>query len=122
MQNLVIGGDEQVVKKKNSSIAVNSSKLVGKATTDKGIVRRIRVSRPGCFSWLPVYCENDMVHGSWWMVWGSLVSAIIPCIPLADLHLHFFVIPEETQIRGFDFDVTWIMLILMGIFFTIGIK
>ena len=91
----------------------------GKAVTDRGKIARIRQSR-GAFKWLPVKYENDLVHGSWWFVWGSLMSTVIPIIPLMDIHLHLFETPEGTVLNAFANSSTWLFLIISGLFFTIG--
>ena len=91
----------------------------GKATTDRGKIARIRNTR-GAFLWLPVKYENDLVHGSWWFVYGSLMSTVIPIIPLMDIHLHIFVEPEGTVLNAFANSSTWVFLIISGLFFTIG--
>jgi hypothetical protein len=46
-----------------------SIQLRGKATTKKAKIMRIRKARR-VFKWLPVKYSNDLVHGSWWMVWA----------------------------------------------------
>ena len=79
--------------------SINLSKK-GKATTNKGKIARIRNTR-GAFLWLPVRYENDLVHGSWWFVWGSLMSTLIPIIPLLDINLHFFSSAEHTVLNAF---------------------
>ena len=91
----------------------------GKATTDRGKIARIRNTR-GAFLWLPVRYENDLIHGSWWFVWGSLISTLIPVIPLIDIHLKFFHEPENTVLSAFANSSTWIFLIISGIFTTMG--
>ena len=54
--------------RKNSQNSLRDSiRLGGKATTKKAKIRQIKNAR-GAFRYLPVLCENDMVHGSWWMV------------------------------------------------------
>lgn len=102
-----------------SSKAKESTRLIGKATTRKAERRRIRTAR-GAFKFLPVYTENDLVHGSWWMVWGSLLGVFICVIPLMDLYLHFFVLPVNTSLAAFSSSITWIMCIISSVFFTLG--
>lgn len=72
------------------------------------------------FQCLPSFCSNDLVEGSWWMVWASLLSAAIACVPLADIHLRFFYAPKDTQLAAFSESSTWILAIFMGLFFTLG--
>jgi hypothetical protein len=42
----------------------------------------IILARRGVFRWLPVACSNDLVHGSWYYVWGSVLCVVIPVFPL----------------------------------------
>lgn len=55
-----------------------------------------------------------------WYVWGSLVSAFIAMIPLIDLSISIFDVPEATSLKAFDESATWVLLIISSIFFTIG--
>ena len=94
-------------------------KREGKAETRLGKIKQIRSSR-GAFKFLPVVFSNDLVHGSWWFVIGSLMSAIIPIFPLADIYAPLFHTPEGTVLQAFDKAVTWVLCIISGIFFTAG--
>ena len=84
---------DYVMVRKNSSMR-SSTILSGKAYSKSAKIRQIKQSR-GAFKYLPVYFTNDLVHGSWWMVVGSLLGTIIPIVPLFDIYLHFFSIPER---------------------------
>lgn len=47
---------------------------------------RIRNRRRGAFTWLPViFGWNDLLHGSYWFLWGSILAMLIPVIPLVAL-------------------------------------
>lgn len=72
------------------------------------------------FKFLPCICSNDLVAGSWYFVWGSFLSTIIPLVPILDFHYHYFTIPEKTQLDAFDLLSSWVMLSCSGIFFTWG--
>jgi len=81
--------------------------------------KEVIVMRRGAFKWLPVLCSNDLVHGSWWMVWGSFGAALFALVPLIQKYLSFYsqhddVLPEV------DFEVTWTLLIFSGMFYGIG--
>ena len=39
------------------------------------------------FKWLPVCCDNDLVHGSWYLVAASCLATLIPIFPLISLYL-----------------------------------
>lgn len=54
------------------------------------------------------------------MVWGSLVSALIPIPPLIDCYITIFSVPAGTGLESFSEAQTWIFLILSGLFFTVG--
>lgn len=92
---------------------------VGIANTREGRVQRILRAR-GAFIYLPVLCSNDLVHGSWWMVWGSLLSTIMPIVPLIDIYCPLFKVPEGTVLVEFSKTLTWILCIVSGICFTVG--
>lgn len=97
-----------------------STRLAGKASTVSAKKIQIKESR-GAFKYLlPVFFVNDMVHGSWWMLWGSALSTIIPIFPLLDIYLNIFTVPENTNLHAFDESATWIFFIVSGIFFTVG--
>jgi hypothetical protein len=102
----------------SSSLRISISR-VGTANTKEGRVQRILRSR-GAFKFLPVLCSNDLVHGSWWMVWGSLLSAIMPIVPLIDIYCPLFHDPEGTVLAEFGKALTWILCIISGICFTVG--
>ena len=64
-------------------------------------------------------CSNDLVHGSWWFLWGSLGSAIFACVPLAKkdipwLQMHDDVLPNQ------DFELEWGLLVASSVAYTIG--
>jgi hypothetical protein len=108
--------------------------IIGRATNRKAEIHRIRTSR-GAFKWLPVYLENDLVHGSWWMVrcrlerislvetifiatayvngqvWGSLLGTLVAVVPLIDLYTPFFKKPVNTTLAAFNSSITWILCI-----------
>ena len=104
------------ISKMRESINLDSK---GIAISERGKIARIRNTR-GAFLWLPVKYDNDLIHGSWWFVYGSFMSTLIPIIPLIDIHTHFFHEPEGTQLTAFANSSTWIFLIISGVFFTVG--
>jgi len=75
--------------------------------------------RRGCFLWLPVVFRNDLVHGSWWFVAGSVVSVGIAVPPLFRHHIPIF---EEANLslNALNYAATWGLLIASGIFFSLG--
>ena len=91
---------------------------------DKRSRRRNRkkkiIARRGAFTFLPVYCSNDLVHGSWWFVVGSILATVIPVVPLVDLFYPFLSLTKTTQLPLFADASTFALLIVSGFFFTIG--
>lgn len=80
------------------------------------------IARRGAFRWLPVAFTNDLVHGSWWFVFGALLTTVISVIILLNSYY-------PHQLLGVDRDmglplhlyrVTWIMLSLSGALYFIG--
>eukprot|EP01041_Mallomonas_annulata_P013485 gene13485-28583_t len=78
----------------------------------------IRNRRP-VFKFLPVYFSNDLVHGSWWFVWGSLLSMLIAIVPLFQKSIPFMRDSKNT-LDALNYTVTWALLIVSGAFFTLG--
>jgi len=102
----------------SSSMRISVSR-VGTANTKEGRVQRILHAR-GAFIYLPVLCSNDLVHGSWWMVWGSLLSALMPIVPLIDIYCPLFKVQEGTVLVEFSKALTWVLCIISGVCFTVG--
>lgn len=65
-------------------------------------------------------CNVGVIFFSRWFVGGSLVSAFIPIVPLVDIYFPFFVVPEKTDLAALSESATWILLILSGLFYTVG--
>lgn len=83
--------------------------------------RRKRVKdRRGAFGFLPVYCSNDLVHGSWWFVLGSIFATIIPIVPLVDLFYPFWPTNSRVKLPLLSDVTTFGLLIVSGVFFTVG--
>lgn len=79
----------------------------------------VLIKRRGALTWLPVYCSNDLVHGSWWFVWGSLGCVIFAIIPIIDIYSTKFNLVEESIPEKF-FDATWALLIFSSFAFGLG--
>jgi len=77
------------------------------------------VKRRGVFAWMPVLFSNDVVHGSWWFVIGSFLGIILPVLVLINPYVHIYEVFDQT-LPALGYYVTWVMLIIMSFFFTIG--
>jgi hypothetical protein len=109
----------EATRRRSYSQCRDATANLGRAKTDKGKRLQILLAR-GSFEMLPIGKENDMVTGSWWFVWGSLISALMPIPCLIDIYSEIFDTPEDTKLKAFDAASTWIFLILSGAFFTAG--
>lgn len=76
--------------------------------------------RRGAFGFLPIYCSNDLVHGSWWFVLGSVFATIIPIVPLVDLFYPFWPTKVGVNLPMLADVETFALLIVSGFFFTMG--
>ena len=55
-----------------------------------------------------------------WYVIGSLFTIPMAIVPLIDVFNPVFEVPEETSLESFGQAATWIILIIIGIFYTVG--
>lgn len=76
------------------------------------------LERREVFKWLPIACDNDLVHGSWWYVWGSFFTILIPVVPLISLYVQFW--PITIIMDKADHSAAYLLLCFMGIFYSIG--
>jgi len=111
--------EEPANRRRSYSQCRDATSALGKASTSKGVYLQILLAR-GAFEGLPIGKHNDMVTGSWWFVWGSLGSALIPIPCLIDIYTPIFEIPEGTALKAFEEASTWIFLIISGLAFTAG--
>lgn len=100
--------------------AINSNAIIMRRPDGTPMSREeVIIQRRGAFKWLPVLCSNDLVHGSWWFMWGSLLTALFAFYPIIRVQ-----VTHERQnddiLPATDFDITWALLIISGTFFTAG--
>jgi len=81
-------------------------------------VKRI-LDRRHIFHWLPVAHENDLVHGSWWFVYGSILTTIIPIVPLISLFIDFWDDPNDVMPWP-NHTAVYALLSYIGVWFTVG--
>ena len=81
--------------------------------------RNIRIrNRRGCLRWLPVFFANDLLHGSYWFLWGSIFAMVIPIIPLVALYEELWENHEAFYPKKYT--AVYTLLVVIGIFYTIG--
>ena len=79
------------------------------------------VARRGAFKFLPVYFANDLVHGSWWFVIGSIFVVISSSIVLANgFDSGGFLGDDSTGLSDFHYRATWFLILVSGVMFTLG--
>lgn len=95
----------------NSELNPNSNRII---VSYKEIVHRRK-----CMKWLPFHsCHNDLVYGSWWFLWGSILTVCIPIFPIISLFAGLWEntdpLPHEAYISAYG------LLICSGLFYTSG--
>ena len=82
------------------------------------------IQNRGVFKWLPVRCENDLVHGAWWYFWGSLFTVIIPIFPLIAIYEDWWPQPVGANGKPLLEDsphvAAYSLIVFAGIMYTIG--
>jgi hypothetical protein len=81
---------------------------------------QIVFNKRGAFRWLPLFSSNDLVAGSWYYVWGSLLCILIPCFPLIHLFETLWSSHSEAFLPLEEDAAVYSMLIFMGVMYTIG--
>eukprot|EP01035_Chromulina_nebulosa_P019784 gene19784-25724_t len=83
--------------------------------TKQGILNRRVV-----FKWLPVKFKNDLIHGSWWFVFGSLFVTAVAIFVLLATYYDTILGDDDSILSKQEFRVAWILLVMSGVFFTLG--
>lgn len=79
------------------------------------------VARRGALKFLPVFFANDLVHGSWWFVAGSIYVVISSSVVLANgFDMAHFLGDDSTGLSEFHYRATWFLILLSGVMFTLG--
>lgn len=84
---------------------------IGLSRKEKVHLRRV------VFRWLPLHFHNDLVAGSWYFVFGSIIFTLISIIPLIDEKLF----PSSSgNLTSEEIIALSSLLVVSGIFFTLG--
>ena len=78
------------------------------------------VARRGALKWLPVLFSNDLVHGSWWFVAGSVYVVISSGIVLANGFDARLLGDDSSGLSDFHYRATWFLVLVSGLMFTLG--
>lgn len=90
---------------------------------ENGVNKKSSISaRRVVFKWLPVLCSSDVVHGSWWFVWGSFLSMLIPLCVIINPYVHIYPTHLDTYntLPALGDLATWVLLLISGFFVTLG--
>lgn len=72
---------------------------------------------------LPVIGDNDLIHGSWWFVIGSIgvtLTSFVVVINSLELHTDQVLDNDDSQLSRATFAASWILLTISGVFSTLG--
>lgn len=81
--------------------------------------KQVILIRRGAFIFLPVMFSNDLVCGSFYFALGSFISTSFSIYPLLINHIGEYS-KQDDILPNNDYDITWILLIISGLFFTFG--
>jgi hypothetical protein len=83
-------------------------------------------SRRGVFRWMHVACSNDLVYGSWYYFWGSVLCIVIPLFPLAMIYEEVWTVDDyehkhhQSTLPVAERTGVYSLLVLLGILYTVG--
>lgn len=82
-------------------------------------VRNVRIKkRRGAFRYLPTYFANDLLHGSYWFFWGSVLAMVIPILPILSILYHLY--EHVGSLNDTLYLYIYGLLIFGGLMFSIG--
>jgi hypothetical protein len=70
--------------------------------------------------WLPVYFNSDLLHGSWWYVWSSLLGVGVAVIVLFDDYQYVDLGNDDSVLPPDLFRLAWGLCLLSSVMFTVG--
>ena len=112
-----------ILPETDSTMRMSTENAVDTSDFSKKRKEQTIINRRGAFHWLPVAMANDLVHGSWYFVWGSTLYMLFPIMPLINMYHPF--IPDYSDEDDTPFpllkkDITYSLLIFSGFLFTLG--
>lgn len=85
----------------------------------KNLKSRMLVRR-GAFGYLPPLFSNDLVHGSWWFVWGSIFITVVSIVVLITTYKDTIIGHDDSVLDTRRFREEWILLAISGFLFILG--
>jgi len=86
---------------------------------DKMMMKRATRRRRGAFEDMPVLFSNDLVHGSWWFLLGSVFITAAASVVLANSYNEVIGTDDSFLSRG-AYRASWVLMVTSGTFLTIG--
>ena len=77
------------------------------------------IHKRGALKWMPVWFANDMVHGSWWFVVGS-VAFVVSSVVMLENSFHHELGDDDSFLSRFRYRASWVLMIISGVFCTLG--
>ncbi|RYY86917.1 hypothetical protein EON63_04950 [archaeon] len=80
------------------------------------------LAKRGTMRWLPVYMTNDLVHGAWWFVWGSVLFLISSIVVLVNAYSnnHTILGEDDSMLSSQSYRSSWVLMVISAIFCTLG--
>ena len=108
-----------------SSMRIATNDLIDSYYEDRISRKQRIISRRGAFKWLPVFFSNDLVHGSYWFLVGSIFYTVISIVPVyMDLNFASFI--DELKYRKMsdielrEESATFSLFSISGLLFSLG--
>jgi hypothetical protein len=83
------------------------------------MMKRATRRRRGAFEDMPVLFSNDLVHGSWWFLLGSVFITAAASVVLANSYNEVIGTDDSFLSRG-AYRASWVLMVTSGTFLTIG--
>jgi uncharacterized integral membrane protein len=69
---------------------------------------------------LPIFSSNDLVAGSWYFVYGSILFTLISIVPLININSSYWPARSFGDFTSAELIVMALLFILSGVLFTVG--
>jgi hypothetical protein len=85
-------------------------------TFDARSLREKTLQRRGSMLLLPVLFHNDLVHGSWWLVVGSVLFVLTSVLVLLNSFDYFVFLGEDRNLNQSPYRATWVRMCVCDMF------
>jgi hypothetical protein len=77
------------------------------------------IAKRGAFHSIPMITSNDLIHGSWWYLWGSLISVFI-CLVVLVNDYYTYLGQDDSVLPSGSYRIAWGLCLASSVFFTVG--